>query len=194
MPKNLKNNNFNIVITGVGGQGVITLAQLIAESALLEGKDVRTSELHGLSQRGGSVETHLRMGKKIYSPLVVWADLILSLEITEGLRKMQYVSPKTSFLINGFSIPYQGGPSEKEISEKINLIKGKKYLIPASRICIKELGKEVLSGVFLLSFAVHNGLIPLRPESVLKTIENMPEKYVDINKKAFELAKKYENS
>ena len=194
MPKSLKNmqkSNFNIVIAGVGGQGVITLTQIIAESALLEGKDVRASELHGLSQRGGSVETHLRMGKKIYSPLVVLADLILSLEITEVLRKMQYASTKTAFLINGYSIFYQGGLSEKEISRKIKLIKGKKYLIPASKICLKELGKEVLSGVFLLSFAVHKGLIPLKPESVLKTIENMPKKYIDINKKAFELAKNY---
>ncbi len=182
-------NNFNIVIAGVGGQGVITLTQIIAESALLEGKEVRASELHGLSQRGGSVETHLRIGKNIHSPLVVSADLILSLEITESLRKVAYASKKTKFLINGYSIDYQGGLSEKQISSKINLIKQKKYLIPASKICLKELGKEVLSGVFLLSFAVHNKLIPLKPESVLKTIENMPKKYIDINKKAFELAK-----
>ena len=189
MPKRLKNNNFNIVIAGVGGQGVITLTQLIAEAALAEGKDVRASELHGLSQRGGSVETHLRIGKKVYSPLVVSADLILSLEITESLRKMQYASSKTCFLINRYSISYQAGLSEKEVLRKVNLIKGKKYLIPASKICLEKLGKEVLSGVFLLSFAVHKGLIPLKPESVLKTIENMPEKYIDINKKAFELAK-----
>lgn len=190
----MEKSNFNIVIAGVGGQGVITLTQLIAEAALLEGKDVRSSELHGLSQRGGSVETHLRMGKKVYSPLVVKADLILSLEITESLRKIQYASDKTTFLINGYSVFYQSGLSEKEISEKINLIKEKKYLIPASRICIKELGSEVLSGVYLLSFAIHKGLIPLKPESVLKTIENMPPKYIDINKKAFELAKKYKSS
>ncbi|KPJ55439.1 hypothetical protein AMJ47_00795 [Parcubacteria bacterium DG_72] len=187
----MQKSNFNIVIAGVGGQGVITLTQIIAEAALLEGKDVRASELHGLSQRGGSVETHLRMGKKVYSPLVVAADLILSLEITEGLRKMQYASAKTTFLINRHSISYQAGLSEKEISKKINLIKEKKYLVPASKICQKQLGKEVLSGVYLLSFAVHKGLIPLKPESVLKTIENMPEKYIDINKKAFSLAKDF---
>jgi indolepyruvate ferredoxin oxidoreductase beta subunit len=61
---------FNIILAGVGGQGIITLTRILAEAALIEKKEVRTSELHGLSQRGGSVETHIRFGKEIYSPLV----------------------------------------------------------------------------------------------------------------------------
>jgi indolepyruvate ferredoxin oxidoreductase beta subunit len=72
---------FNMIINGVGGQGLITLLKIISEAALVEGKDIRTSELHGLSQRGGSVEVYIRFGKKIWSPLVEKgkADLILSL-------------------------------------------------------------------------------------------------------------------
>ncbi|MBU2635317.1 2-oxoacid:acceptor oxidoreductase family protein, partial [Patescibacteria group bacterium] len=86
----MKNRTFNIVISGTGGQGLITLLQIIAEAALVEGLDVKTSELHGLSQRGGAVETHIRFGKKIYSPLVSLgsADLILSLETLESLRAL----------------------------------------------------------------------------------------------------------
>lgn len=180
--------NFNIVIAGVGGQGVVTLTTLIAETALLEGKEVRTSELHGLSQRGGSVETHVRIGKKVYSPLVVSADLIFSLEIIEALRKMNYASSKTKFLINGYSISYQGAPSDKEISEKMKTIKNKKYIIPASKICQEKLGKEVLSGVFLLGFALQNKMIPLNPDSIIKVMEKlMPEKHLDVNKQAFNL-------
>ena len=57
--KEMKNRTFNIVISGTGGQGLITLLQIIAEAALVEGLDVKTSELHGLSQRGGAVETHI---------------------------------------------------------------------------------------------------------------------------------------
>ena len=60
------NKNFNIIVNGVGGQGVITLLSLIAEAAFVEGYDIKSSELHGLSQRGGSVETHIRFGKKIF--------------------------------------------------------------------------------------------------------------------------------
>ena len=73
-------NNFNIIISGIGGQGIITLTRILAEAALLQGLDVKTSELHGLSQRGGSVETHIRFGRNIFSPLVRQgsADLIIS--------------------------------------------------------------------------------------------------------------------
>ena len=59
-----KTSQFNIVIIGTGGQGLITLLQILAEAALFEGYDVKTSELHGLSQRGGSVEAHVRFGEK----------------------------------------------------------------------------------------------------------------------------------
>jgi indolepyruvate ferredoxin oxidoreductase, beta subunit len=182
---------FNIVIAGVGGQGVITLAQIIAEAAFIEGYDVKTSELHGLSQKGGSVETHIRFGKEVYSPLIALgeADLVLSLEILETLRKLSFASKKTKFLINGYSLPYQGSLSDEEISRIIEEnIKGEKYIIPASKICQEKLQKEVLSGVYLLGYAIRKNLLPLKSESVLKAIENlMPPKYLAINKQAFNL-------
>ena len=73
-----------MVIVGVGGQGLITLLQVISEAAISEGYDIKTSELHGLSQRGGSVEVHIRFGKKIYTPLVAKgkADAAISARIT----------------------------------------------------------------------------------------------------------------
>ena len=88
------NKNFNIVIVGTGGQGLITLLQILAEAALIEKFDVKTSELHGLSQRGGSVEVHIRFGKKIHSPLVAQAsaDLILALEAQETLKASTFAN------------------------------------------------------------------------------------------------------
>ena len=193
--KNKINNmakSFNIIISGTGGQGLITLLQIIAEAALIEGLDIKTSELHGLSQRGGSVETHIRFGKEIYSPLVAQgsADLILNLEISEALKMLSYASSKTVFVINKNLISYPGGFEEKELIQKIkNFGKGPKYIIPASEICQKELGKEVVSGIYLLSYAVHKNLIPLKAGSILKAVSKVvPEKYLDLNKKAFELA------
>ena len=184
--------SFNIIISGTGGQGLITLLQIIAEAALIEGLDIKTSELHGLSQRGGSVETHIRFGKEIYSPLVTqgFADLILNLEISEALKMLSYASSKTVFVINKNLISYPGGFEEKELIQKIkNFGKGPKYIIPASEICQKELGKEVVSGIYLLSYAVHKNLIPLKAGSILKAVSKVvPEKYLDLNKKAFELA------
>ena len=185
--------NFNIIISGVGGQGLITLLRIIAEAALIEGFDVKTSELHGLSQRGGSVETHIRLGRKVYSPLISLgtADLILSLEVSESLRAISYANPKTVFLVNKYSLSFPGALSEKEIIKKINaLTKGRKYILSASEICKKELGKEVVSGVYLLSYGAFKKIIPLKPSSILKAIsEIIPERYLELNKKAFKLAR-----
>src|SRR4030043_1968187 len=99
-----KIDQFNMVITGVGGQGLLTLLQIISEAAVSEDHDIRTSELHGLSQRGGSVEVHIRFGKKIYSPMVAQgkADLILSLESQESLRGAYFANAKTKFLIDKY--------------------------------------------------------------------------------------------
>jgi len=90
--------DFNIIIIGTGGQGLITLLQVLAEAALIENYDVKTSELHGLSQRGGSVEVHIRFGKEIHSPLVSQsgADLVLALEIQESLKGIYFANRKTT--------------------------------------------------------------------------------------------------
>jgi len=115
MPK--KQEQFNMVIVGTGGQGLITLLQVISEAALSEGKEIRTSELHGLSQRGGSVEVHIRFGKEIYSPMVAAgsADLILGLEAQESLKGIGFANKETNFLINKYIVPI---PLEKSLSEK----------------------------------------------------------------------------
>ncbi len=188
---------FNIVISGTGGQGLITLLQILADAALFEGYDVKTSELHGLSQRGGSVEAYVRFGKKVFSPLVplAGADLVLGLELLEGLRMIRYVNPKTIFLVNKYIFPFTGGLPEEEVLLKINsLIKNGKHIVPASKICQEELGAEVVSGIYLLGYAVAKNLIPLKPDSILKAIEKVvPEKHFELNKKAFELAGIYGN-
>ena len=186
----METKNFDIIITGVGGQGIITLISLIDEAAFVEGYDVKSSELHGLSQRGGSVEAHIRMGEKIQSPLVGngKANLIMSLELLEGLRETAKAGKNTKFLINKYSLAFQGGLSQEEILK--NLPKENIYLVPASDICKEKLQKEIVSSVYLLGYGVYNKIIPIKPESVLKAIENtIPEKYRELNINAFNLAK-----
>ena len=190
---------FNIVIVGTGGQGLITLLQVLAEAALIEGYDVKTSELHGLSQRGGSVEVHIRFGKEISSPLVsqAGADLILALEIQESLKGIYFSNPKTTFLINKFFIPILGEKllKEEEILRELKKISNNIILIPAADICEKEFGKNVVAGIFLLSYASHKKIIPLKPNSILKAMEKVvSEKYFELNKKTFGFAKKYEKN
>ena len=183
-----------MLITGTGGQGLITILQIISEAAISEGYDIKTSELHGLSQRGGSVEVHIKFGKKIYSPLVEKgkADLILALEEQESLNGVYFAGPKTNFLINQFAIqiPLAKPADEKEIISILKKTSKNIVLVPADKICQEKLGNSVVSGIYLISLASFKGLIPLKPESILSAIKKtIPEKYLELNVKTFELAK-----
>jgi len=189
-----KINQFNTLIVGTGGQGQITLLQILSEAVLLEDYDVKTSELHGLSQRGGSVEVHFRSGKKIFSPLVSQgkADLILGLEMQESLKACYYANSKTNFLVNKYivPIPLAKNLTEKEILDNLKKISKNIFLIPADDICQKELGTGVVAGVYLISLASFKKLIPIKPVSILKAIKKIiPEKYLELNLKTFNLAK-----
>ena len=194
MHSDKKIKQFNTVILGTGGQGLITVLQIIAEAALSEGYDIKSSELHGLSQRGGSVEVHIRFGKKIYSPLIPQgkADLILSFEMQEALRGVYFANKNTSFLVNKFivPIPLEKSLSEGEIVKIIKKISKNVVLVPAADICREKLGTDVVSGIYLLSLAVFKNLIPIKPASILKAIKKIiPEKYLELNVKTFNLAK-----
>jgi len=191
---NTTNKNFNIIVNGVGGQGVITMLSLIDEAAFVEGYDVKSSELHGLSQRGGSVETHIRFGKKIYSPLISNgdADLIISLEMLEGLRETAKSGKKTKFLINEYVSPFQGSLTKDEIKNQLGGLKNELHIVSASDVCKEKLQNEVVSTIYLLGYAVNKKLMPLKKESILEAIKNIiPEKYLELNIKAFQLA--YDN-
>ena len=181
---------FNIVITGVGGQGIITLLSVIDEAALIEGYDVKSSELHGLSQRGGSVEAHIRFGKKVHSPMVSNgnANLMIALEALEGLRESSKAGRQTKILINEYFSPFLNSLTKEEITKKLKESQKDFYLVPASEICKNKLQNEVVCTIYLLGYTVNRKLMPLKRESVIKAIKNViPEKYLELNIKAFEL-------
>jgi indolepyruvate ferredoxin oxidoreductase beta subunit len=186
-----KNNVFNLIISGVGGQGLITLLQVIDETALIENYDIKSSELHGLSQRGGSVLAHIRFGKKVYSPMVLKgeADLIIGMELTESLRATIFAGKNTIFLVNNNHIAFDSNFLKEEVLKQIKEIDKKNlHLIEGSEICKQKLGKDVLAGMYLLGYAVYKNLIPLKKESVIKAIEQViPENFKEINIKAFTL-------
>jgi indolepyruvate ferredoxin oxidoreductase beta subunit len=147
-----------------------------------------------LSQRGGSVEVHIRFGKKIYSPFVKQsgADLVLSLEMQESLRAVNFASQKTAFLINKqiIPIPLEKQLTENEILSNLKKIAEKVEIIPAAEICEKNLGTNVVSGIYLLSLASFKRILPLKPNSILNSIKKIiPEKYLELNVKTFNLAK-----
>jgi len=92
----------NLLLAGVGGQGVILASFLLSQAALEAGYDIKQSEVHGMAQRGGSVVSHLRFGEKVYSPLFTpgMADLLLSFEPLEALRYVNWLKPTGKLVYN----------------------------------------------------------------------------------------------
>ncbi len=171
---------------------MITLLRILADGALKQGLMVRTSELHGLSQKGGTVQAHVRMGKEVHSPLIGAgkADLILSLELNEALRTLSFTGSETKVLVDDKVVSFEGGLNKKEIEKEFEKLDVEMKIIPASSKCKKELGNEIVAGVYLLAFASFKDIIPLKPDHLLKAVlENVPEKYQDLNEKAFNLAR-----
>ncbi len=196
MHSDKKISQFNMLIVGTGGQGQITLLQILAEAALIDNLDFKSSELHGLSQRGGSVEVHLRFGKEIYSPLVSKrkANFILGLEMQEALKGAFFANEKTNFLVNKqiIAIPLVKNLTEGQILNNLRKVSHNINLVPAEKICQEKIGSSLVAGVYLISFAVFKKLIPLKPDSILKAIKKIiPEKHLELNKKTFQLAKNH---
>ena len=186
---------FNIAIFGVGGQGLVTLIKILAQTAFLAGFNVKTSEFHGLSQRGGSVEAHVRFGRnEIFSPVTPCkkANLVFALESQETLSSADLLSPKTFILINSYQFPTL---SESVTTENV-MIKLKKFtknvlLISAACACEESFGTIAPSGVYMLGFALEKNLIPIEAKNLLEAIkEVIPLKHQDINIKAFDMARK----
>jgi len=98
----MENKVTNILLVGVGGQGIILASEIMADVFLDAGYDVKKSEVHGMAQRGGSVSTHVRFGPKVYSPLIKEgeADIFLAFEELEALRYLAYLSPQPTILLN----------------------------------------------------------------------------------------------
>ncbi len=101
-----KNKVTNIFLSGVGGQGTILASNILGEVFLKAGYDVKKAEVHGMAQRGGDVTTHFRFGDKVYSPLIKYGevDFLLSFELLEAIRYINWVKPKGRVLINNQKI------------------------------------------------------------------------------------------
>jgi indolepyruvate ferredoxin oxidoreductase beta subunit len=186
----MKNGTTNVLIVGVGGQGVLLASEILCEVAKVLGLDAKKSEVHGMSQRGGVVTSHVRFGKKVHSPLIPdgGADVILAFEIAEGLRWAGELKAGGTMIVNNqriippivstgkFSYPDE---LEKKIREKTE----KTIIIDAFDIASK-LGNTRLVNTILLG--VMSNSIDLEEEKWLEVIERMaPKDTGEINKKAF---------
>lgn len=185
-------HKMNILITGVGGQGLIILKKILSYAAIKEGFFFRASELHGLSQRGGSVSVHFRFGAKIDSPLISYgeADLIIGLDLLEAARAVNFSSSRTIFLVNNEFVPFfqLSSFTKDDFLKVVQPITKNNFIVDASKICEEKLKSRVFETIFLLGFAFSKKLIPFKENSLIFGIEkSVPPKFIKENIQAFNL-------
>jgi indolepyruvate ferredoxin oxidoreductase beta subunit len=183
----------SIVLAGVGGQGVITAANILGKAAVKAKVNVFVSEVHGMAQRGGAVDCTVRLGN-ISGPLVPTgtADAIISLEPSEALRNI-HLSNKKTIIITDITpiIPFTVSTGESEYPDVKNIFKeistySKLFKIDATKIA-KDAGAIITKNIVMLGALAAINVLPFKSDILLETIlENVPAKFRDINKKAFE--------
>lgn len=184
----------NIMIVGVGGQGSLLASKLLGHLLLKEGYDVKVSEVHGMSQRGGSVVTYVRFGEKVYSPIIDKgeADFIVSFEKLEAARYVEYLKPEGRIVVNTQEIdpmPVITGVMEypKDILNKIT-DKGIKVDEMDCLSLANEAGSSKAVNLVLMGRLSKYFDIP--EEKWIQAIEEcVPAKFVELNKKAFALGR-----
>ncbi|MCQ2413957.1 MAG: indolepyruvate oxidoreductase subunit beta [Clostridia bacterium] len=184
-------NTKNIMIVGVGGQGTLLASRILGNAVIKAGYDVKVSEVHGMSQRGGSVTTYVKYGEEVFSPIIGKgeADIILAFEKLEALRALPFLKKGGKMIVNDQRInpmPVITGAMEypegilEELAEKTNLT-----AIDALKLA-EEAGSVKAVNVVLIGLMAKNTALPydLWVETVRETV---PPKFLEINLKAFDL-------
>ena len=180
----------NILIAGVGGQGTVLTAKVLSRLLIKKGYDIKVSEIHGMSQRGGSVITQVRYGEKVYSPIIApgTADYVLGFELMEAVRAMPYLKEGGILITN-----------DREINP-MPVVMGKAEYPRDLETYLKECGAEVcvfdayvqalaagnpkcLNMVLLGAWAKKAGFDAKECLEVVE--ENVPAKFLEVNKKGF---------
>lgn len=182
----------DIVIVGVGGQGILTSSTIIAKAAMKAGLNVLTSEVHGMAQRGGSVEVHVRIGD-VLSPLIPPgnADVMIALELVEALRYSKYLSSDSTVIINRkrivpttVTLGLSNYPDEETVLSKLREITPKIYPVNASEIA-EELGSVQATNVVVLGMMAKIVDLPFGLEELESAVrEVLPPKLHELNVKA----------
>jgi len=180
--------SYDIMIVGIGGQGTILASNILGEACLIEGRSVRGAETHGMAQRGGSVESHVRIDGK-FGPLIApgTADLLIGFDMLEGLRYSHFLKPEgkmvlsrqmvipTSVFVQGLTIP-----SAEDITKKLSVFN--LCLIDAEELA-REAGSVLAANVVMLGAASHH--IPLTEGSLVSAVQRLvPQKTVEVNTRA----------
>jgi indolepyruvate ferredoxin oxidoreductase beta subunit len=186
----MENSTNNILVAGVGGQGVILASDIMSEVFMKAGYDVKKSEVHGMAMRGGIVTSHFRFGKKVYSPLIKEGevDVLFAFEQLEGLRWINHLKPDGRIVMNDHKInpPIVNlGEMEypKRIPERIQSRFKGFYLVKGTEIAL-QMGDVRAANVVLLGAI--SKFFEVNEDLWLNTIlDHLPPKVHDLNRKAF---------
>jgi indolepyruvate ferredoxin oxidoreductase beta subunit len=192
----MNNRVTNILLLGVGGQGILLASEIISEALMLAGFDVKKSEVHGMAQRGGSVVSHVRYGEKVYSPIIAdgETDILLGFELLETYRYLPLMKQSGRAVINNLKInpPVVATGQETypaQIPEKIKSICPDSIMIDGLALA-KQAGNAKTANTVLIGAL--SRLSGVNEKFWLTAMERMvPGKILDINKKAFELGRNY---
>lgn len=189
-------NQYNLIIAGVGGQGVILAGNIIGEAALSAGYDVKKTDTLGMAQRGGSVISHLRISSEVFSPMIKRgeADILLAFEKLEAARWSHYLKPSGIAIVNNQALPPLSSgfgdkhyPTDKEIMSFIKKQAKHLYLLDGI-VLARELGNIKTLNMFMLGC-----LSPFMPieDGIWQNciVQNLPPSVVRLNIKAFEKGK-----
>ena len=197
----MNNKVTSLMFAGVGGQGSLLIAELTSIAATHAGFDIKQTEVHGVSQRGGSVETHVRFGEKVYSPIVTpgEAKAVIALEKLEALRFAHFVEPENgTILVNEYEIipGSVSGAGEIYPYETIEYLRGKGLRVvtlPASQIA-RDLGDARMANVVMigaLSTLLSEAPPAIPQESWQKSLQvRLPARFLAGNLSAFEAGRK----
>ena len=192
----MSSNTVNIAISGVGGQGVLTLAELLAKAALNEGLNVRVGEIHGMAQRGGHVVCTVRIGDDVKGPIIDAgaADLLVGFEPVETLREIHLIK-KGGYVLMSSNVQYPVAvsmgkaeyPDHKEILASIKKFTDKIIEINAQEIAI-EAGSPRALNMVMFGGIIGTDLVPISKDSAMQAIrEAFPKKFEKTNTTAAEI-------
>lgn len=179
----------SIILVGVGGQGTILASKLLTTGLMNAGYDVKMSEIHGMSQRGGSVSSQVRYGEKVYSPVIEigGADILVSFEKMEALRWLDYLKPEGKIVVNNYridSMPILTGKAVYKELEIENELKRLNATIINAAEESENLGNSKVMNIILLGALVKSmELEYIDWESIIR--DNIKPKFIDLNLKAF---------
>lgn len=185
---------FNVLIVGVGGQGILLASELLSSAAFKAGMDVKKSEVHGMAQRGGVVSSHVRFGKRVYSPLIPTGDahVLLAFEQAEALRWVHHVRADGAAIVNRQRLvpPVALIKNLTYPSDSLDKVRGKvaRVIDVDAGVLAASLGSQRSMNILLLGALSKQTEIP---ESIWKDVicEGVPKGTEEVNWKAFNLGR-----